>query len=201
MEPLDGPIKLVLGLALSLLERGLWTQPSWGVEQHLAAHAEQALGWEIVPATSAAGDLRLRLRTRLEAADLLNVHLPYPVQGEVHIEDLVRPMRELIDAGSPGEEILLREVLGKALPPELLSLLIPQREVGTMGLDAAVFVGQRVDFAIESYRGARLVIEVDGSQHEDSVQKHLDERRDAALSAEGWEVWRIRTDELDDPVS
>ena len=52
-EPLDGPIKLVLELALSLLERGLWTQPSWQVEQRLAAHAEQALGWEIVPAECA----------------------------------------------------------------------------------------------------------------------------------------------------
>lgn len=197
-EPLDGPIKLVLELALSLLERGLWTQPSWQVEQRLAAHAEQALGWEIVPATSAAGDLRLRLRTRVEAEDLLNVHLPHPVQGEVDIEDLVTPMCELIDAGSPGEEIVLREVLAKALPPAIFSLLIPQREVATMGLDAAVFVDQRVDFAIESYRGARLVIEVDGGQHEDSDQKHLDERRDAALLAAGWEVWRIRTDELDD---
>lgn len=197
-EPLSDPLRLILELTLSLLERGLWTSPSWAVEQELAARAADELGWDVVPATSAAGDLRLRLRTRLSPDDLLNVHLPYPVQGAGSSEEISLTLAQAVDTASPAEDTFCREVLAKTLPPEILALVVPQREVGTMGVDAALFVHQRVDFAIESYRGARLVIEIDGGHHEDAAQKHLDETRDAALESVGWTVWRIPTTEMDD---
>ena len=48
----------------------------------------------------------------------------------------------------------------------------------------------RLDFAWEH---KKKVIEIDGSQHErDENQKHRDNRKDAPLKKEGWEVLRIR---------
>ncbi len=55
-------------------------------------------------------------------------------------------------------------------------------------------VDQRVDFALESPGGARIVIEVDGGQHEDDPdQVKKDEDRDELLSGAGWQVFRIPT--------
>lgn len=62
---------------------------------------------------------------------------------------------------------------------------------------AAMHFDQRVDFAL-AIPGVRAVVEVDGSQHERSVQAVADRRRDASLEQQGWQTRRIPTRQLYD---
>jgi len=198
----EGARLIVLEVTRSLLERGLWTLPSWRLEQSLAKEASTRLGWDIGPASSEAADLRQRLNTVLVESDLVNVLLPYPVGDEVDLDSLVAAIASELDQGSPGEAILLRDVMAPVMSADILSLVVPQRDVGSMGLDPAVFFEQRVDFALEGLKGQRLVVEVDGGQHiQDESQVSLDRNRDQALQVAGWFVWRIPTDRLSDVAS
>ncbi len=79
-EP-SGSQRLVIELALSLLERGLWTLPSWSVEQALAQRAKVECGWNIEPLPTGTGNLRLKLITRVPEHDLKTV-------GELALSDL-----------------------------------------------------------------------------------------------------------------
>jgi ATP-dependent DNA helicase RecQ len=59
------------------------------------------------------------------------------------------------------------------------------------------FIDQRVDFAVELLpviegQPAGLVVEIDGPEHEDPVQLHLDQRRDHALAEVQWQTVRIK---------
>lgn len=62
------------------------------------------------------------------------------------------------------------------------------------------FARQRIDFSIEfpfNIKGKRgIVIEIDGSQHEEPNQQHLDRLRDNALRRVGWEVFRLKTNQF-----
>src|SRR3546814_19838794 len=64
-EPPGGALRLVLEVALSLLERGYWTIPSWHVEKALAARGARELGWEVAPLRPPEyGGLGLRVPTK-----------------------------------------------------------------------------------------------------------------------------------------
>ena len=55
----------------------------------------------------------------------------------------------------------------------------------------------RVDFAL-AYGDIRLVVEVDGREHqEEPAQREADDRRDGLLKAAGWQVLRITNAEID----
>lgn len=144
------------------------------------------------------GDLGLRLHGKLAPADLQHVLLPAPLEGEADREEVLRTLCDLADAASLDERIFVREV-ASAFPLPLLCMLQAQREAASLGLDPRLFLDQRVDFALETPEGMRLVIEIDGSQHvSDAAQAHLDERRDAELKRLGWTVWRVPTSALAD---
>ncbi|SVD06214.1 uncharacterized protein METZ01_LOCUS359068, partial [marine metagenome] len=62
-----------------------------------------------------------------------------------------------------------------------------------------IILDMEVDFLIKHENGVKLVIEVDGQQHDQ--QEANDEARDAALRAQGYEVCRLETrDLLDRPI-
>lgn len=50
---------------------------------------------------------------------------------------------------------------------------------------------QRVDFLLNHPKGGKLIVEIDGPQHESSVQ--ADKRRDSLLASNGFKVVRIKT--------
>jgi very-short-patch-repair endonuclease len=82
-----------------------------------------------------------------------------------------------------------------------LDYLQLQPELTSLGLNSQQFAEQRTDFAINTERGEygiKLVIEIDGQQHQVAQQQQLDQQRDNALSQAGWKIWRIRTHELND---
>lgn len=192
-----GGLKVALEVALSLVSRGLWTLPSWRVEQTLAERAQQRHGWAVDPVLpSGSGDLILRLTTRLRTEDSHNVLVPSPLDEEQDRADIIRWLCDVADDDSPGERTFVREVAGD-LPLSLLCMFQAQRDVATLGLDPTIFADQRVDFSLETPQGVRLVVEIDGSQHvSDAAQVHLDEQRDTELARLGWSTWRIPTDAL-----
>lgn len=73
------------------------------------------------------------------------------------------------------------------------SLIIPEIEINDICGYNAEFVAQQVDFYLPQ---AKLVIEIDGSQHFNPAQQQLDYRRDVYLINKGIEVVRISTQEL-----
>lgn len=99
--------------------------------------------------------------------------------------------------GSAAERQFLEEVLAPTLGFPLLDYLMLQADLKDLGIDGSSFHRQRTDFSIDTGRGLRLVIEIDGRQHrEQQAQIHLDRARDAALKKSGWEVWRVPVSEL-----
>lgn len=193
-EPPDGAIRLVLEVALALMERGAWTLPSWRVEQALATRVAENLGWQVASVRPpGSGDLGLHLQTKIHPEMLNNVLVPTPLEGEADRNEILRVLCELADDDSPGERLFLLDV-ASALPLPLLCMLLAQRDAATLGLDATVFCDQRIDFVLETPQGLRLVIEIDGSQHvTDAAQANLDRQRDAELKRLGWAIWRIPT--------
>ena len=198
----QGSDRIVLEIAASLLQRGVWTLPTWKIETFLAKRARDELGWKIdAREPSASGDLRLRLKTKVSEAEFQNVLLTSQTEEEVDRTSILKSLHEKAGAGSQAEHRFIDDVASD-LPAHLLCLLQPQRSAESMGLDSSVFRDQRVDFALETARGGRLVIEIDGSQHtEDPAQVHLDTHRDEALKRVGWRIWRIPTSALDSPES
>src|SRR3546814_11315550 len=110
-EPPGGALRLVLEVALSLLERGSWTLPSWHVEQALAARAARELGWTVAPIRPPeSGELGLRLQNKLSSKVLQNILIPSPLEGEAERDQVLRTLCDLADGGSPGERPFLLEV-------------------------------------------------------------------------------------------
>ncbi|MCW5640962.1 MAG: DEAD/DEAH box helicase [Rhodoferax sp.] len=101
------------------------------------------------------------------------------------------------EEGSPAERQFFDEVLVPTLGFPLLDYLRFQADLKDLGVESAAFTRQRTDFSIDTGRGLRLVIEVDGRQHyEQQAQQHLDRNRDAALKKAGWTIWRVPVSEL-----
>ncbi len=196
-EPIPDSKRLIIEVCLSLLERGEWTLPSWKIESHLAAKAINELGLKIAPISDSSGELRLKFTNSIDEKRLSNVLVPTALESEFNRDQAIEAIVKEIDSTSPGEELFLREIVATTLPISLLCLLTPQRPLTSMGLDSRVFKDQCVDFALETPHGDRLVIEIDGSQHQsEAAQLALDKERDFALSSNGWTVWRIATSEL-----
>jgi ATP-dependent DNA helicase RecQ len=189
--PPTGATRVALGVALYLLERGSWTLPSLDIEQAIADACEKTLGWKITPpANRSAGDLRLVVDPRtVAAADLRHVLAPTPVGTEANLQCIVSRLCEAAD--SDLERRFIKEIAAKVMPAALLALLEPQRELESMGLRSLEFARQRVDFALETWRGDKLVIEIDGGQHAEGAQANLDEMRKAALEKCGWQVLHV----------
>ncbi|WP_167081427.1 RecQ family ATP-dependent DNA helicase [Massilia aquatica] len=103
------------------------------------------------------------------------------------------------EVGSPAERHFYDLVLVPTLGFPLLDYLQFQAELKDLGVDGAIFSRQRTDFSLDTGRGLRLVIEVDGRQHyERDAQQHLDKARDSALKKCGWQIWRVQVTEMDD---
>lgn len=82
--------------------------------------------------------------------------------------------------------------------PYMQQLMIPEAKISDIVPNARkVFEGQRVDFFCPS---AKLVIEIDGSQHKTKEQRVLDEQRNEYLYVHGYHTVRIPTTDLQDSI-
>lgn len=134
------------------------------------------------------------------------------IDPRVRPQPLLTPVRSWEEhLSSEFEDRFHVEEIPRYLGEYAFQLLHPQREFATLlkfpgtGRQSSTvrrdFVDQRVDFAVQfpQYPKAAtgLVIEIDGSQHEDIVQKELDRIRDQATRSLGWHpTLRIKTSEV-----
>lgn len=189
-------------IGLGILQRGAWTPCSWMVEQAMARSMADAGLCEFTPYPKPAGMLGFNaqqsnpnaFKNALISGRLANEIVPGAVEliwekaAEISGEE-----------GSPAERQFFNEVLAPTLGFPLLDYLRFQADLKDLGVESAVFTRQRTDFSIDTGRGLRLVIEVDGRQHyEQQAQQHLDQNRDAALKKAGWTTWRVPVSELQD---
>lgn len=80
--------------------------------------------------------------------------------------------------------------------PFLRQIMLPEAKISEFIDDGnRVFVNQAVDFLLKPFN---LVIEVDGSQHNEPEQKSLDEKRDEYLRNHGYTVIRIPSKNIDE---
>lgn len=130
-------------------------------------------------------------------------------------DNLLFPMRSWENhSENEFEKRFQFESLPKYCSDYICQLLEPQRCLKTIlqfsdqekrnfnnGNDKKEFYNQKVDFAIQFPKftdyNSGLVIEIDGSQHNDISQKQLDEKRDNACEKKGWHpTVRIKTNEI-----
>ena len=188
----------LIDIAQSILERGAWTLPTWRMEQYLAEKAVQDLGWSLSADDPNAGNLSYSVESAKTDAHFQNCLVTgrWPCECEAEAIDEIWNNFEGDEPGSEAERQLFEDVLVPVLGFPLLDFLRLQPALLTLGLDPLVFAEQRADFSLDTGRGLKLLIEVDGSQHIGSSQKLLDKKRDDALRNEGWRIWRIPTSQL-----
>ena len=189
----------VIDIAQGLLERGAWTLPTWSVEQALAERFQTVFGWamEEVPASSGAlGFAPIRQAPNDQA--LQNAFVTGRWECEALSPNVTSIWNSIppADRGSEAEYQFFLEVLVPVLGFPLLDFLRLQPEFGELGIGSTEFFRNRADFALDTGRGTRLIVEIDGSQHDDADQSTHDKARDKALTTAGWDVWRIPTSRL-----
>jgi ATP-dependent DNA helicase RecQ len=203
--PAYTPSRTQLGLidiAQSILERGVWTAPSWHMEEHLADLFGKNLGWEIKPLNPERGTLGFAVAQSIidDAFKQALVTARWQAEAKGATVDDLWSTQPSFDAGSSAERQFLDNVLVPTLGYPLLDYLRLQTPLSSLGLDPIDFGGQRIDFVLDTFRGVKLVIEVDGGQHQEPAQLLLDKKRDKALNNLNpkWSVWRVKTSELGD---
>ena len=193
----------LLDVAQSILERGIWTIPTWKVEQALAAKFESFLGWTFTQSDPNLGSLGFNIEKAVVDGAFKQALTSARWAAEAPIEPIDEILASRPNDGVPSdaERQFLAEVLIPTLGFPLLDYLRLEVDMVSLGLDPVQFTDQRADFVLDVLRGSKrfkLVIEVDGSQHLKEDQRTLDAKRDKALLEDGWTVWRIPTRELRD---
>ncbi|KXU87131.1 hypothetical protein CR51_35950 [Caballeronia megalochromosomata] len=194
------PVQMgVVDVAQSILERGPWTLPTWPMEEQLGEKVVETLGWQLAAHLPDSGNLCYQVKSHTPDVHFQNALVTgrWPCEvTSVAVADEIWNNYEGEEPGSEAERLFFDSVLIPVLGFPLLDFLRLQPELLTLGLDPLVFTGQRADFSLNTGRGLKLVIEVDGGQHQEAGQYLLDKKRDEALEAEGWTIWRIPTSRL-----
>ena len=201
----------LLSVANNLISRGLPTRPSIQIEKFLfdifpIAKANQRLA-EI-------GTIKNELTVNNEFSGQLYkaLHIIEPRINQSQIEKLKIQSWEN-HLGSEFEEDFIYNKIPNFVSPFWIQLYESQREFenilrfSTNAKDEVdkflnktidVFNQQKVDFSIEfpyeinEQRG--IIVEIDGSQHEQESQKKIDERRDEAVNKARWmKTIRLKT--------
>lgn len=190
----------VIDLAQGLLERGDWTLPTWAVEQALAERFKADFGWVMEKVSASSGNLGYApFRQAPNDTAFQNAFVTGRWECEVSSPDVTSIWDSIPPEfrGSEAEHHFFLEVLVPVLGFPLLDFLRLQPEFGELGIDPTKYCKNRVDFALDTGRGTKLIIEIDGSQHDEAAQSIHDKERDKALADADWNVWRIPTGDLE----
>ena len=173
----------------NLLSRGLPTFPSLLVERTLTRLGHPQIPIDEKSETGSIEFQHMGLNAKVEkewlnllkrAHCIIDSRLPAEIELPQHPFD------------SDEEQTLFSNLLPRFLGSHVIQLVEPQRQFETLisRNTATEFIGQRVDFALET-DNIKAVFEVDGEQHKKPSQRRLDERRDQILKNSGWTVFRI----------
>ncbi|MCK4338923.1 MAG: RecQ family ATP-dependent DNA helicase [Candidatus Cloacimonetes bacterium] len=208
-------INSIFSVLNNLISRGLPTFPSIFIENALIKKLK--IGKRII--SDKTGDITYRLYKKInEKLDLIYKSLFIVDQ---RIDKSYQPSLDFNSwekhPGSEYEEIFYNNVLQKIFGEYSQQLIESQREISTilkfsgekeekfnknLGEIKNSFYNQRVDFSFQfpnssSFKNG-LVIEIDGSQHNEPSQITLDKKRDEAVEKNGWDkTIRIKTSEID----
>jgi len=202
-----------LFVADNIISRGLPTRPTLWLEEQILGRFENIV--EQDKKLLDIGSIRRELKTDQGFVQKLfqALHIIDPEINTGNITKHKMPSWEML--GSDFEENFLFEQLPRHASPMWMQLLEPQREMeNILGFStttedeidkhlngsAQVFKRQQVDFSSEfpyevnNQRG--LIVEIDGSQHEETNQKFIDRNRDEATEKARWGgAVRIKTQE------
>lgn len=193
----------LIDIAQSILERGAWTLPTWSVEEWLAEKIQEELGWLVQQDSASGGSLSFKVVSARPDSHFQNALVTgrWPCEVQAGAEHEIWKHYEGEQPGSEAERCFFYEVLVPVLGFPLLDYLRLQPALLTLGLDPQTFGSQRADFSLDTGRGLKLLIEVDGGQHNERSQHLLDVKRDKALEAQGWTIWRVPTHLLTAPAA
>ncbi len=195
----EGNSKIIIEVALALLQRGAWANCSWFFEQQLAKLWQEAELADLLERPQQRGLLGYELALTSQGKKSLSEGLISGLlQAEVQSDSSDALWNQLchdlpaFEHGSVAEKAFFDNVLVPTLGFPLLHYVRAQTPLSDLIEQSDRFVKQRVDFSIQTGRGLKLVIEIDGSTHHDSnsTQVWLDKQRTQALMAAGWDVWR-----------
>lgn len=200
----------VFSVAHNIISRGLPTRPSlWLEEQLLSTFDYTQLNKDLLEIGSVKQELKVNESFIEKLFQALHVVDP-SLTGKNISKNKIKTWENL---GSSFEEDFLYNQLPTFASPMWIQLFETQREIENVLRFSAsvedeidkylngtikVFNEQRFDFSLEfpyrinNQRG--LVIEIDGSQHEEQIQKSIDKDRDEAVLKAKWaNTLRIKT--------
>jgi Superfamily II DNA helicase len=209
----------ILAVANNIISRGLPTRPSLWVEAKLLEGRNLTEQDQALLAIGTIYNKFLDTQSALIPYLFRALHIIDPdITTDNVSKQKIRTWEEL---GSPFEEDFLYNQLLQYASPMWLQLFEVQREIENLlrfsniiddeiekYLNGSVrlFNEQRLDFSTEpaySDESNGLIVEIDGSQHEETVQTMLDNDRVEAAMKVKWQTLRIKTTEwggIDGPI-
>lgn len=196
----------VLAVLNNLITRGLPTRLNFKIEQKISDCLK------CFQEFTEYGALKSKfLKNDSSTAEMLYraLHIIEPRLNKINILNEYEKSWERLD--SSYEEDFLYEKLPAELGENydfIIQLIEKQRSLSELlRLDSIPpifednFRNQRVDFSIEfpyelnNDKVKGIILEIDGTQHDEDAQKKLDKERDNKSAESGWETFRIKTSE------
>lgn len=199
----------IFAVANNLITRGLPTRPSQWIEDKLLENRNLTERNQGLLAIGTIYNDFLSDQSILKQYLFRSIHIIDPDLTANNISR--RKIQTWEELGSPFEEDFLYKQLPQYASPMWVQLFEVQREIENvlrfstnindhiekyLNGSIRLFNEQRLDFSVDfaySDNGKGLIVEIDGSQHEESIQAMLDKARVEAAKKAGWQTLRIKT--------
>ena len=176
--------KQILSVYHNLLIRGSPTYPTIEVEKFLLDTVSKT-----IPIEETDDKQNITFRDKLPPGILKEAWASVLAQAHATLDPRSGSLPLEFDS---SEEKEFLEALSREVGKSVYQLLEWQRPFHTIVGEekARSFYDQRVDFSLET-KNTRMILEIDGKQHDESKQKALDEQRDQFLKINNWEIIRV----------
>jgi len=173
----------LLSVYHNLCSRGVPTYPTVPIERFLVSVASKA-----IPIEESSDKQIIAFRDQSTGA-LKEKWLHTLVQAHAAIDYRCNKPH---GASESREEKAFLKHISEKIGPLVFQTIECQRPFSTLtkASDKEEFHDQRVDFSLET-RNSRIIIEIDGEQHQEQKQLRLDKQRQEYLEKNNWNVIRI----------
>lgn len=173
----------LLSVYHNILCRGVPTYPTFSIEKFLILEATK-----VIPTKEIDDERTLAFRDQ-STGDLKEKWLTSLVKAHATMDYRFHELHGNWD--SDEEKDFLKQVSEK-IGLSVFQAIESQRPFSTMtkAPEMEEFHNQRVDFSLET-KNNRIIIEIDGGQHQKEKQAHLDEQRQEYLEKNNWNIFRI----------
>jgi len=173
----------LLSVYHNLLCRGVPTYPTAQIERFLVSEVSK-----LIPIEESNDERIIAFRDTLTGARK-EEWLNFLVKAHAAIDCRCGELQGVQDS---DEEKEFLERMSEKVGPAVFQLIECQRLLETMTetSDIKEVYEQSVDFSLET-NDTKKIIEIDGEQHQEEKQSHLDKQRDEVLKKNNWDVRRI----------